>query len=166
MERGNSRIITDVWLKENGWNVLTFSNVSNKDVNSITYYLVYENWYVLPAKEYAKKNLTSGDIVGDHSYTLQKSVALISTIEALEMLTLTGKEYDELSVVPVNSGDTLISRSWLRENGWRDTLTGCWHKCINDVWYEIEYTDFDCDYILKKEIARIKTVEELEELLK
>lgn len=39
-------------------------------------------------------------------------------------------------------------------------------KCVNNFWYELEYTDFYCNYMLKKEFARVQTVEELEALLK
>lgn len=36
----------------------------------------------------------------------------------------------------------------------------------DNVWYELEYTDFYCNYMLKKEFVRVQTVEEIEALLK
>ena len=36
----------------------------------------------------------------------------------------------------------------------------------DNVWYELEYADFYCNYMLKKEFARVQTVEEIEALLK
>lgn len=43
---------------------------------------------------------------------------------------------------------------------------GEFKKMRDNVWYELEYADFYCNYMLKKEFACVQTVEELEALLK
>ena len=48
-----------------------------------------------------------------------------------------------------------ITTEWLKEKGWRQTFTGDYCKCINNAWCEMEYTDYECDFLLKKEIARL-----------
>ena len=164
--RNEKTNLTTEWLKANGWrNVDT--NTFNKDINGITYYLVYNNWHVSSIGQALKGSIASGHSISDDlTYTLSKRIACISTAQALEMLTLTGKEYEEEkdTYIRANEGDELISRKWLPNNGWRRTFTGDFHKCVNNVWYELEYTDYACDFILKREIARLQTVEELEEL--
>jgi hypothetical protein len=157
-------MITFEWLKENGWRFC--DNTFNKTVNGITYYLEYDQWVVLSFDKFKKQELLSGTVVGSGSYVLSKQVAVVSTVQGVDMLTSTGKEFDENTVVSVNDGDECISRSWARDNGWHDTFTGNSQKFINGAWYELEYTDFDCDYILKKEIAKVKCIDELEVFLK
>ena len=156
--------ITAEWLKENGWNC--YGNTSNKRINGKTYYLVCEKWCVYSRKSDLGQQAFPDAFIGDGTYTLCRNVAVISSLQALEMLTTTGKEFEDDTVVPLKDSDDVISRSWLPEHGWRPTLTGDYCRCIDGVWYEMEYTDFDCDYILKKEIARLETIDELEALIK
>ena len=160
----NRQNITVAWLKENGWRCL--DNTSNKTVNDRTYFLVHNNWCVFSRAKYMKQSAVPDAFVGDGTYTLFRKVAGISTRQALDMLTSTGKEFDVDTIVPLNESNDVLSRRWLRENGWKETLTGDYHKCINGVWYEMIYTDFDCDFILTKELASITTTDELEELVK
>lgn len=161
---GNTLNITAEWLKDNGWRCL--GNTFNKTVNGRTYYLVYNSWCVFSRVKYMKRDAVPDAFVGDSTYTLFRKVAGISTRQALDMLTSTGKVFDIDTIVPLKDSDDVLSRYWLRENGWKVTLTGDYHKCINGVWYEMIYTDFDCDFILTKELASITTTNELENLVK
>ena len=158
--------LTPEWFKANGWrNVGT--NTFNKSINDITYYLVCNSWCVTSIAEALKRSISSNNYMSDNpAYTLFKTIAGISSVQALEMITLEGRECEKDTYIKANEDDQLISRDWLPNNGWKRTFTGAYHKCINNVWYEMEYTDFDCDYILRKEIARLQTVEELEKLTK
>lgn len=61
---------------------------------------------------------------------------------------------------------TLITREWLKRNGWVCVHNDTWTKSINGIWYNLIYTDFDYDYILTKEIGAVDSAEKLNELIK
>lgn len=146
----NTTPITPEWLKANGWRY--YNGTANKKINELTYYVRLENLA-----------RCSGC-----TCRLSKLVAVVSAVEAVEELTATGQEFAEDKVVQLKPEQTVISRYWPEENGWGriEDGDGEFSKCVNNVWYELEYTDFDCDYMLKKEFAVVQTVEELEALLK
>ena len=148
MENLNATLITPEWLKANDWR--RYNATANKTINKLTSYLRRESGFM------------------GSPYRLSKFVAGVSAIEAVEELTATGQEFDEDKIVSRHPEHTVISRSWPEENGWEriEHGDGEFRKCVNGVWYELEYTDFDCDYMLKKEFAVVQTVEELEALLK
>lgn len=160
MENYKTEKITAEWLKENGW--CHYENTFNKTINGLTYYLVCNRWSVFSHKSLLETRTTPRTLIYEEKFTLLKHIAVVATVQGLEMLTSTGKEHDKNTVIGIGDNDDVISRRWLPENGWRPTFTDGYQKCINDTWYEMEYTDFDCDYILKKEIARLETIEELE----
>lgn len=149
MENKNENLITKEWFKTNRWRY--FQDTANNTINKITYFL---------------RKLESPEYEGD-IYRVSKKVALVADVETVEELTTTGKEFQEDTVIVFQSRNTPISRSWPEENGWERIVNGDneFRKCINGVWYELEYTDFYTDYILKKDIAMVRTVEELESLL-
>lgn len=146
----NATPITPEWLKTNGWRY--YNGTANKKINKLTYYIRLENL------------ARCGGCTG----RLSKLIAVVSAVEVVEELIATGQEFAEDNVITFKNEHTPISRYWPEENGWGriEGGDGEFIKCVNDVWYELEYTDFDCDYMLKKEFARVQTVEELEALLK
>ena len=148
MESNNCNNITTEWLKANGWRC--YQDTANKTINGLTYYL---------------RNVSKGDVICNACY-LSKQIALVAAVEVVEMLTDTGQEFDEDKIIPFSDGHTPISRSWGRESGWDEIENGVCIKCINGAWYELEYTDFDCDYILKKRIATVTDISGLEALVK
>ena len=142
--------ITPEWLKTNQWNY--YHDTANKKINNRTYFIRLEK-------------MADGS---GYMCRLSKLVAVVSAVEMLEELTATGQEFDADKVLPFQSEHTPISRSWPEENGWEriEYGDGEFRKCVNGVWYELEYTDFYCDYMLKKEFALVHSVEELEALTK
>ena len=150
MEIMNATPITPEWLKVNGWRY--YNGTANKKINKQTYYIRLENL------------ARCGGCTG----RLSKLIAVVSAVEVVEELIATGQEFVEDKVVAFKPEHTVISRYWPEENGWGriEDGDGEFSKCVNNVWYELEYTDFDCDYMLKKEFALVQTVEELEALLK
>ena len=163
MEPNNINKITNEWLKDNGWRC--FNYTANITINERTYYL---RTAILPdvnSIDYYSGKAKVGDF-NDSPYYLSKLIAGVAAVEVVEMLTSTGQEFDEDKMIPLKPGDTPISRNWGRENGWDEIENGVCIKCINGVWYELEYSDFDCDYILKKRIATVTDICELEAVVK
>ena len=148
MESNSSNKITTEWLKANGWR--GYQDTANKTINGLTYYL---------------RSVSKGGVICGACY-LSKQIACLAAVEVVEMLTNTGQEFDKDKMIPYSDEHTPIARSWGRGNGWDEIENGVCIKCVNGVWYELEYTDFDCDYILKKRIATVTDICELEAVVK